>query len=188
MILSGSAVQVKHAGIDRNPETRVFGLWCATLGAFLLAELFDLIVITRPLRAFERRRRLGSKMRWARQGERGDVRDCPADRDRSGYVNDGPGLWPVSVGGRGSIIPQPTSSTRSPVRRLSAARTTPRRTARSCDSAIACCRLGHLAGERQCAHASLLRSQIAMGRPSQQPDRYTVGLIFWLWRKRLVGS
>jgi transposase-like protein len=59
---------------------------------------------------------------------------CPADRDRSGYVNDGRGLWPLSVGGRGSIIPQPTSSTRSPVRRLSAARTTPRRTARSCDS------------------------------------------------------
>ena len=141
MIFSESAVQVKHAGIDRNPETRVFGLSCATLGAVLLAELFDLIVITRPLRAFERRRRLGSKLRWARQGERSDVRDCPADRDRSGYVNDGPGLWPVSVGGRGSIIPQPTSSTRSPVRRLSAARTTPRRTARSCDSAIACCRL-----------------------------------------------
>src|SRR5580704_13311138 len=34
---------VRHAGIDRNPEARVFGLSCATLGAVLLPELFDFI-------------------------------------------------------------------------------------------------------------------------------------------------
>lgn len=87
-------------GVDRRfdgfPEARDPGLFGAAPRAVLRAERLDLVVVARPLRARQRRRRSGAKLVGTRHQPGFALRPVDADRQRGRHVDAGPGRWAVA--------------------------------------------------------------------------------------------